>query len=127
MTLPTTRPDELPAEVEERVWFCPECGISGPEMVSVDEDGCCCICGNGACRMSQLKALLAHHGLHIVGAEEMRELETLRLLVDDVAAKCFEILGPKMSPSLHETRCAMHDIAKRCNAELARREKGGGR
>lgn len=47
---------------EEREWFCPQCGPSGPVMPTVDEDGCCALCGATCCRMSELRALLSRAG-----------------------------------------------------------------
>jgi hypothetical protein len=35
-------------------------------MPTVDEEGCCLLCGAAACRMSQLRALLAARGLSVV-------------------------------------------------------------
>ena len=35
-------------------------------MPTVDEEGCCALCGATACRMSQLRALLATSGLSVV-------------------------------------------------------------
>lgn len=65
---------------DERVWFCPQCGMIGPEMTTIDEDGCCCICGATCCRESELRKLLKNAGLDICTAAERRVLEACERL-----------------------------------------------
>ena len=63
-----------PTEPEEREWFCPQCGVRA-ERYCIDEDGCCASCGATCCRLSELRALLAKAGLHLVPEADKASLD----------------------------------------------------
>jgi hypothetical protein len=74
-----------PTELEEREWFCPQCGVRA-ERYCIDEDGCCASCGATCCRLSELRALLAKAGLHLVPEADKRATDAVVELAREVAA-----------------------------------------
>lgn len=80
-----TEPLVDPSEPEEREWFCPQCGMTGPEMPVIDEDGCCAVCGATCCRRSELVAHLAKASLHLVAEADKRATAAVVELAREVA------------------------------------------
>lgn len=75
--------------LNELEWFCPHCGVLRVRLRCeadsyatnvIDEDGCCAFCGYTCCSMSEVRALLSAHGLHIVSEADRKLLDAMAAL-----------------------------------------------
>ncbi len=103
-----------PGEPEERDWFCVECGVLrlgvSYDGGAVEEDGTCASCGNGAARLSQVRALLATAGMRVVTPHQ-------QAVLDAMAAASSQALRSFSHHGYHHSW-----ISSVCTAELALRE-----
>lgn len=104
--------------------FCPQCGLG----VGFDEDGCCTSCGATTCSGSDLRALLAEHGLSIVGEADMAVLRATDAFTLEDLEVAAGLTGGRAWMCLAEAQRQSDASMAWGKACLARRaaQKGGG-